>query len=97
MFSLIEQVRERPLVWVCGPPGAGKSTLVASYVEANKGCAAWHHLVPGDDDVGTFFYYLAQSLPTGKSAPQLPQFAPEHRANLAGYARQFFRQLHRRR
>src|SRR5262245_49096648 len=93
LFSLIEQARERPLVWVSGPPGAGKSTLVASYVEANKGRAAWYHLDPGDDDIGTFFYYLAQSLPAGgKSAPQLPQFTPEHRANLAGYARQFFRQ-----
>lgn len=75
-----------------GPPGAGRSTLVASYVEAKKGRAAWYHLDPGDD-IGTFFYYLAQSLPAGgKSAPQLPQFTPEHRANLAGYARQFFRQ-----
>src|SRR6185295_3533472 len=37
--------------------------------------------------------YLAQSLPAGgKSAPQLPLFGPEHRANIAGYARLFFRQ-----
>jgi ATP/maltotriose-dependent transcriptional regulator MalT/DNA-binding SARP family transcriptional activator len=92
LFSLIDRARERPLVWVAGPPGAGKSTLVASYLDAHKGRAAWYHLDPGDDDIGTFFYYLAQSLPAGgKSAPQLPQFASEHRANLAGYTRQFFR------
>ena len=79
----------------CGsaePPGAGKSTLVASYVEAHKGRAAWYHLDPGDDDIGTFFYYLAQAVPAvGKNAPQLPQFGPEHRGDLAGFARQFFR------
>jgi DNA-binding SARP family transcriptional activator len=93
LFSLIEQARERPLVWIAGAPGAGKSTLLASYVDARKGRAAWYHLDPGDDDIGTFFYYLAQSLPAaGKNAPPLPQFAPEHRANLAAYARQFFRQ-----
>ena len=80
LFALIDQARERPLVWVCGSPGAGKSTLVASYVEAHKGRAAWYHLDPGDDDIGTFFYYLAQAVPAvGKNAPQLPQFGPEHR------------------
>jgi LuxR family transcriptional regulator, maltose regulon positive regulatory protein len=93
LFALIDAARERPLVWVSGAPGAGKSTLVASYVEANKGRAAWYHLDPGDDDIGTFFYYLAQSLPAGKSAPQLPQFGAEHRANIAGFSRQFFRQF----
>jgi LuxR family maltose regulon positive regulatory protein len=34
LFGLLDNLRERPVIWVCGPAGCGKTTLVGSYLEA---------------------------------------------------------------
>jgi LuxR family transcriptional regulator, maltose regulon positive regulatory protein len=93
LFAHLDEARDRPLVWVVAPPGSGKTTLISSYVEARKLKAAWYHVDAGDDDIGTFFYYLAQSLPPSRSKPDepLPLFSPAHLADLPAFCRHFFR------
>ena len=36
LFSLLDRGRRSPVIWVTGPPGSGKTTLVASYLENRK-------------------------------------------------------------
>jgi ATP/maltotriose-dependent transcriptional regulator MalT/DNA-binding SARP family transcriptional activator len=93
LFAHIDTSLERPLVWVTAPPGAGKTTLISSYIEARKVRSVWYQVDAGDDDIGTFFYYLAQTVPAAraKSTPALPLLTPEHRVNLPAYSRHFFR------
>ncbi|MBI1398363.1 MAG: hypothetical protein GC151_20505, partial [Betaproteobacteria bacterium] len=55
---LDDSSRTRPVTWIESPPGAGKTTLVASYLEARSRPGIWFQVDPGDNDPATFFYYL---------------------------------------
>ena len=58
LFKLLDERRSHPILWIAGPPGSGKSTLVASYVEARRVPGLWFQADPGDADPATFFHYL---------------------------------------
>src|SRR5262245_66303610 len=87
LFKELDASRERPLVRVTAPPRSRKTTLVSTYVDARKLWAGWYHVDAGDDDVGTFFYYLAQTVPgpRSKRSPALPSLSPAHRADLRAF------------
>jgi LuxR family transcriptional regulator, maltose regulon positive regulatory protein len=93
LFKRMDEFRERPLMWVVAPPGSGKTTLVASYIETRKLHSVWYLVDPGDDDIGTFFYYLAQAVPQSrnKRVDPLPLLTPDHLGDLPGFYRHFFR------
>ncbi len=79
---------------VSGPPGAGKTTLVADYLVVRRLRHLWYQLDEGDGDIATFFYYLRQAAPRRRHG--LPLFIPEYRRNITGFARRFFRELYTR-
>ncbi len=58
MFELLDRVRGRPIVWVTGPPGCGKTTLVSSYIEARGIPCLWYQMDKNDVDAETFFYFM---------------------------------------
>lgn len=82
-------------LWLCGPPGSGKTTLVGSWLEARKLPAAWLRVDESDDDPATFFHYLAASArAASRRRLDLPVLAPEQGADVAPFARRFFRALY---
>ncbi|WP_242335738.1 MULTISPECIES: P-loop NTPase family protein [Anaeromyxobacter] len=93
LFARLDEARAA--TWIAGPPGAGKTTLAASYVTARALRCLWYQLDPGDADPATFFYYLVQASrrATPGSRRPLPLFTPPYHGGLQTFARRFFRQL----
>jgi LuxR family maltose regulon positive regulatory protein len=82
-------------VWIVGPPGAGKTTLVVSYLQVRELTCLWYQVDSGDADPASF-YYLAQALPQARAARREPLrlLTPEYPADLPGFTRRFFRALY---
>ena len=58
LFAFLDENHGRPLIWVSAPPGAGKTALIASYLEERAPPSLWYQIDPGDADPGPFFQYL---------------------------------------
>src|SRR5581483_1629286 len=95
LFALIDESARRPIVWLCAPPGAGKTTLVASYLEERRRRHLWYQIDVGDADPATFVHYMRTAALelAGKDAAKLPLFNAEPQQNLARFSRAFFREL----
>jgi ATP/maltotriose-dependent transcriptional regulator MalT len=91
LFRALDRTAVRPVTWIWGPPGAGKTTLAASYVAARGLRGLWMHLDDGDADVASFFVHLAAAAPRRRRP--LPVLSPEYRLALPEFTRRSFREL----
>jgi LuxR family maltose regulon positive regulatory protein len=90
----LDLARKKPVTWIWAPPGAGKTTLIASYVAERKSRGLWYQIDEGDGDLATFFYYLGLASPRRRRP--LPLLTLEHRVGVTIFARRFFRELYSR-
>jgi LuxR family transcriptional regulator, maltose regulon positive regulatory protein len=93
LFGRLDALRRHPLVWLAAPPGAGKTSLVASWLQARHRPTLWLQLDGADADPASFFHHLGLALPglCGNTAA-LPPFTPDEADRVAMFARRWFRQ-----
>lgn len=94
LFRGLDAARQQPLVWIVAPPGAGKTSLVSSWVEARGLPCLWYQLDAGDGDPGTLFHYLGMAVTERLGTAVAPRGVTFESAVPAdGFARHWFRDL----
>lgn len=96
LFRLLDRERkEGSVVWVSGPAGSGKTTLVANYLNARNLSCLWYQADAGDKDIATFFYYM--SLAAQKAAPRtrkpLPLLTLEYLQDVPTFSKRYFENI----
>lgn len=93
--ALDAAAKQRALVWLSGPAGAGKTTLAAAWLAARKRRAVWLQLDAGDADPASFFHYFAAAaqLVAPRRNLRLPPLTADLLPALPTFARNFARRL----
>ena len=95
LFDIFAENQQRPLVWVHGAPGAGKTTLVSSWLKQQQSRFLWYRMDTGKNVSADLFYFLALSVQRNYPRKQvnLPVFTAEYADDIKAFAVVFFRQL----
>ena len=85
LFAALDELAEHPGVWVAAPPGAGKTTLVATWLKARGRQTLWFQVDAADADPPTFVASLDRLVDMAVGFPlDLPAFGTDDLSDLPG-------------
>lgn len=98
LFRELDISTKKTVTWIAGPAGSGKTTLIASYLDAHDVRSLWYQVDGGDSDIATFFYYLG--LAAKKACPRykknLPLLTAEYLMDVSTFSQRYFEELYSR-
>ncbi len=95
LFGVLDRKTHYSATWISATAGAGKTTLVASYLNSRKRPFIWYRIDSGDGDLPAFFYYLGLAVrrATPKKRKPLPLLTEDFFPGVEVFARHFFENL----
>lgn len=93
LFAWLDACQPSPLIWVQGPAGSGKTTLVSSYVDTRGLPCVWYRADSSDTDPAVCFSLLAQAVHACTHGNPLPTLAPEIMPELPAFSGRFVRAM----
>ena len=94
LFAQLDALADTPMLWLAAPPGAGKTSLVASWLQARQRPTLWMQIDAADADPASFFHYLGLAARGRCALPQaLPLFTPDDALRPIVFARRHGRSL----
>ena len=91
VLSAIDGALRTGTCWIAAPAGYGKTIAITDFLRKSRAPYVWYRVDEADQDVASFFHYMALSVSTGRGRSQLPAFGPEYADQLLPFARRFFR------
>ncbi len=94
LFERLDRFQDGPVIWVSGPAGSGKTTLVSSYLQDRRIPNLWYQVAEADKDPATFFYHLGSSFNEAypRRKKPLSLLTPEYLQDIPAFARRFFKE-----
>jgi LuxR family transcriptional regulator, maltose regulon positive regulatory protein len=97
LFNLLDNSRVS-VIYIKSPPGSGKTSLIASYLNNRNLPYAWYKFDEGDADIGTFCHYMG--IVTKKIAPKykrhLPLLTREFMSSIPLFSKRYFENIFNR-
>ena len=97
LFRLIDDGLRAPAVWIAGCAGAGKTTLISSYLESRQRTACWYQVDRTDIDAAGCCHFLWQATgsATASAAGSMLPLDSLAGSDLRAFFRHYFADLYR--
>jgi ATP/maltotriose-dependent transcriptional regulator MalT/DNA-binding SARP family transcriptional activator len=96
LFKRLDEALSQPGLWLNGPAGSGKTSLVESYLKERKKEFIWYRVNPTDNDVSSFFQKIQKYAEKIIGADKVPPTPCElgDNVNTIAFSRQYFARLY---